>query len=153
MLHYHDFPLGSTGTLPPKRVTRNEVIAFAKEFDPQPMHLDASAAAASLLGSVAASGWHTCAMLMRMICDGFMLEAASEGGPGVNEVRWLKPVLPGDWLEATWTVTGARVSASHPGRGIVTLFYDVTRRSDGDSVMTAEYVHFIDVGNRDEGTG
>ena len=145
MLHYHDFPLGRTGTLPPKRVTRNEVIAFAREFDPQPMHLDDSAAAASLLGGIAASGWHTCAMLMRMICDGFMLETASQGGPGVKEVRWLKPVLPGDTLEASWTVVEARRSASDPGRGIVTLFYEVTRQADGEAVMTGEYVHFVGV--------
>ena len=147
MLHYHDFPLGRTGALPPKLVTLPEVLAFAEQFDPQPMHLDPAAAAASLLGGVAASGWHTCAMLMRMMCDGFLLNAASQGSPGLKEVRWLRPVLPGDTLEASWIVTGARVSASDPGRGIVTLFYEVTRQADGEAVMTGEYVHFIGVGD------
>jgi acyl dehydratase len=149
MLHFHDFPLGHSGTLPSKLVTRNEVIAFATEFDPQPMHLDEAAAAASLLGGIAASGWHTCAMLMRMMCDGFLLDTASMGSPGLKEVRWLKPVLPGDTLQATWIVTEARVSASDPKRGILTLFYEVTRQSDGASVMTGEYVHFVGVGEED----
>ena len=156
MLHYHDFPLHATGTLPPKLVTLPEILAFAEQFDPQPMHLDETAAAASLLGGIAASGWHTCAMLMRMMCDGFLLKTASMGSPGLNEVRWLKPVMPGDTLLATWTVTEARVSASDPGRGIVTLFCDVTRQADGESVMTGEYVHFIGVGEdgtRDSGLG
>jgi acyl dehydratase len=145
MLHYHAFPAGTTGTLPPKLVTREEVIAFALEFDPQPMHLDETVAAASLLGGIAASGWHSCAMLMRMICDGFLLDTASMGSPGLKEVRWLKPVMPGDVLDATWTVRDARLSVSRPGCGIVSIVYEVTRQADGESVMTWEYVHFMGV--------
>ncbi len=148
MLTFSSFPPGATGTLPPKLVTLPEVLDFAAEFDPQPMHLDPSVAAASLLGGIAASGWHSCAMLMRMICDGFLNDTASMGSPGVKDVRWLKPVMPGDVLCASWTVLDARLSASRPGCGIVSMFYEVTRQQDGEAVMTWEYVHFVGV--RDE---
>ncbi len=142
MHHLSSFPTGATGTLPPKLVTLPEVLAFAAEFDPQPMHLDTRAGAASLLGGVAASGWHSCAMLMRMICDGFLLDTASMGSPGLNEVRWLKPVMPGDTLTATWRVLESRVSASRPEMGVVRMFYDV-RRDDGKTVMTWDCVHLV----------
>ena len=142
MLHFEDFPVGQTRTLPPKRVTREEVIAFAAAFDPQPMHLDEAAAAKTLLGGIAASGWHTCAMLMRMICDGFLNDTAGLGSPGLSEVRWLKPVRPGDTLTASYRVTEARVSKSRPGLGVCRLVYDVAR-NDGETVMTWDCTHFF----------
>jgi acyl dehydratase len=142
MLHFEDFPVGRTGTLPAKRVAREEVLAFAGEFDPQPMHLDEAAAAKSLLGGIAASGWHTCAMLMRMICDGFLLETASLGSPGIAEVRWLKPVMPGNILTATWEVTEARRSKSKPEMGICRIAYRVNRE-DGVPVMTWDATHLL----------
>ena len=142
MLHFEDFPTGRTGTLPAKTVDRDEVLAFARQFDPQPMHLDDAAAARSLLGGIAASGWHSCAMLMRMICDGFLLQTASLGSPGLEEVRWLKPVLPGDVLSAAYEVKAARVSRSLPSKGVCRFFYTV-RRQDGDVAMTWDCTHFL----------
>ena len=79
-------------------VTREATLAFARDFDPQPFHLDDAAAAASLFGRLAASGWHTFAMAMRMMCDAYLLESSSLGSPGIDNLRWLKPVYPGDTL-------------------------------------------------------
>ncbi|HNK18183.1 MAG TPA: MaoC/PaaZ C-terminal domain-containing protein, partial [Piscinibacter sp.] len=85
---WEDFPAGSVREFGAKPVTRDAVIAFAAEFDPQPFHLDDEAAEASLFGRLSASGWHTCAMTMRMICDDHLLDAASLGSPGIDSLRW-----------------------------------------------------------------
>jgi acyl dehydratase len=124
-LYFEDFAPGSIAEFGPRSVTREEIIAFAAEFDPQPFHLDEDAARASMLGGLAASGWHTCSILMRMIYDGFLFESASMGSPGVDEVRWLAPVRPGDTLTIRRTVLDARVSRSKPDRGFVTLQFEV----------------------------
>lgn len=134
-LHFEDFIPGSIAEFGPRSVTREEIIAFAAEFDPQPMHLDEDAGRASMLGGLAASGWHTCSILMRMIYDGFLFESASMGSPGVDEVRWLAPVRPGDTLTTRRTVLEARVSNSKPDRGFVTLLFEVFNQA-GRSVMT-----------------
>ena len=94
-LHWEDFQPGAVAIYGPRLVTREEIVAFAAEFDPQPMHLDEAAASATLLGGLAASGWHTCCLLMRIIADGFVLDANSMGAPGVEEARWLRPLRPG----------------------------------------------------------
>ena len=134
-LHFEDFAPGSIAEFGSRSVTREEIIAFAAEFDPQPFHLDEEAARASMLGGLAASGWHTCAILMRMIYDGFLFESASMGAPGVDEVRWLAPVRPGDTLTMRRTVLEARVSNSKPDRGFVTLLFEVFNQA-GRLVMT-----------------
>src|SRR5215212_122334 len=97
-LTFEDFPPGHFGTFGPRRVTREEIIAFAAEFDPQPMHLDDEAASRSMLKGLSGSGWHLCAIMMRMMFDGYIGRTASLGSPGVNELRWLAPVRPGDDL-------------------------------------------------------
>ena len=135
MLTFASFPAGLTGSLPAKLVTREETLAFARAFDPQPMHLDDAAGAKSILGGISASGWHTCAILMRIICDGFLTNTASMGSPGIAEVRWLKPVKPGDTLAATYEVKEARLSAKRPEMGVCRFAYDM-RNQDGVSVMT-----------------
>ena len=142
MLTFSSFPTGTRGALPPKLVTRDEIMAFAREFDPQPFHLDEAAAAASLLGGLSASGWHTCAMLMRMIWDGILKDTASMGSPGLKEVRWLKPVRPGDTLTATYQVTDARLSKSRPDMGVCQFVYDL-KNQHGVSVMTWDATHFL----------
>jgi acyl dehydratase len=142
MLYFEDLPAGATRSFGHKLVTRDEVIAFAAEFDPQPMHLDEAAAAQSILGGLAASGWHSAAMLMRMICDEFLLNTASLGSPGLADLRWLKPVKPGDVLTARYTVKEARPSASKPGVGIVRMLYEVTNQSD-NIVMTWDCTHLF----------
>ncbi len=113
-LTFEDFPLGRFGTFGPRHVTRDEILAFAAEFDPQPMHLDEEAAAKSMLRGLSGSGWHLCSLMMRMMADGFITRAASLGSPGVDEVRWLSPLRPGDDLMLDVDVLEARTSKSRP---------------------------------------
>src|ERR1700681_1203829 len=120
-LSFEDFPPGHFGTFGPRHVSREEIIAFAAEFDPQPMHLDEEAASRSMLKGLSGSGWHLCSLMMRMMVDGFVGRSASLGSPGVNEVRWLAPLRPGDDLTLDVEVAEARVSRSRPETGIVTL--------------------------------
>jgi acyl dehydratase len=119
LLHYEDFHVDQSFPLGPYLVTREEVLDFALEFDPQDFHLDEEAAKASVLGGLAASGWHSCAMLMRMLCDGYLNRSAGMGSPGLSEVKWLKPVLVGETLTGTMTVLSARISKSRPEMGIL----------------------------------
>ncbi|SMX60748.1 conserved protein of unknown function [Bradyrhizobium sp. ORS 285] len=120
-LTFEDFPQGPFGSFGPRHVTRDEIIAFASEFDPQPMHLDEEAAKQSMLNGLSGSGWHLCSLMMRMMFDGFIGHTASLGSPGVNEVRWLSPLRPDDELMLDVEVIEARVSRSRPSTGIVTF--------------------------------
>jgi acyl dehydratase len=120
-LTFEDFPVGRFGTFGPRHVSREEIVAFAAEFDPQPMHLDEAAAAKTMLGGLAASGWHLCSLMMRMMFDGFIFRTASMGSPGVTEVRWLVPLRPGDEVTLEVDVEEARASRSRPEMGIVTV--------------------------------
>jgi acyl dehydratase len=132
-LTFEDFPVGRLGSYGPHHVTREEILAFAAEYDPQPMHLDEEAASKSMLKGLAGSGWHLGALMMRMLCDGFILRTASLGSPGVNELRWLAPFRPGDDLMLDVDVTEARVSKSRPETGIVT-FKAVMRNAAGEAL-------------------
>ena len=107
-LTFDDFQPGRFGTFGPRHVTREEMLAFAAEFDPQPMHLDEEAASRSMLKGLSGSGWHLCSIMMRMMFDGFIGRTASLGSPGVNEVRWLAPLRPGDDLMLDVDVVEAR---------------------------------------------
>lgn len=118
----------------PIQVTREAIIAFAQMYDPQPFHLDEAAAANSLLGGLAASGWQTAAFGMRLYYDGFVRHVASMGAPGVDEVRWVRPVRPGDSLNLVLTIGETRVSASKPDRGLVAVTLDI-RNGAGETVM------------------
>jgi acyl dehydratase len=120
-LFFEDFKPGHFGRFGPRHVTAEEIRAFAAEFDPQPMHLDEEAASRSLLKGLAGSGWHLCAITMRMMFDGFIGRTASLGSPGVNELRWLAPFRPGDDITLDVEVAEARVSKSRPTTGIVTF--------------------------------
>lgn len=132
--HWEDFQTGAVAVYGPRLVTREEIVAFAAEFDPQPMHLDEAAASATLLGGLGASGWHSCCLLMRMIADGFLLELASRGAPGVDEVRWLKPLRPGTQIRVRATVLDTRISNSRPEMGFVKFLYEVI--DEQDAVLT-----------------
>lgn len=133
--YWEDFRVGETVEFGGREVTREEIIEFASEYDPQPFHLDEEAARQSLLGGLAASGWHTCALAMRMMCDGFILDSASMGAPGVDEVRWRKPVYAGDVLSVRRTCLDRRVSNSRPGMGLTRFSYEIMNQK-GETVMT-----------------
>jgi acyl dehydratase len=132
-LTFEDFPPGRLGTFGPHHVSREDILAFAAEFDPQPMHLDEEAAKRSMLNGLAGSGWHLCSIMMRMMFDGFIGRTASMGSPGVNEVRWLAPLRPGDDLLLDIDVTEARLSRSRPATGIVT--FKATVRNTGGEML------------------
>jgi acyl dehydratase len=116
---------GAVASYGPRLVTREEIVAFAAEFDPQPMHLDEDAARASMLGGLSASGWHSCSVLMRMISDGFLLDSTFMGGFGVDEVRWLDPVRPDDRVTVRATVLETRASNSRPELGFVKILFEM----------------------------
>ncbi len=146
-LAFEDFKPGHLGQFGPRRVTREEILGFAAEFDPQPMHLDEEAASRSMLKGLSGSGWHLCSVIMRMMFDGFIGRTASLGSPGVNEVRWLAPLRPGDELMLDVEVTEARVSRSRPATGIVT-FKAVVSNAAGQALC--EMVSPIIVRRRDD---
>jgi len=134
-LHWEDFERGAVAVYGPRLVTREEIVAFAAEFDPQPMHLDEAAGAATLLGGLAASGWHSCSLLMRMICDGFVLNSTSMGAPGIDEVKWLKPLRPGTNVRVRATVLDVRESRSRPELGLVKFHFEML--DDAGAILTA----------------
>ncbi|MDH4988442.1 MaoC family dehydratase [Aminobacter anthyllidis] len=117
---YEDLGEGVVIDLGTKIVVAQEIIEFASEFDAQPFHLDEEAGKASILGGLSASGWHTCSMFMRMLCDALLLDSTSQGAPGIDYAKWKKPVLAGDVLGGKLTVLESRLSRSKPGLGFVT---------------------------------
>jgi acyl dehydratase len=129
-LQWEDFKPGAVAVYGPRLVTREEIVAFAAEFDPQPMHLDEQAASATMLGGLGASGWHSCCLLMRMIADGFILDSSSMGGPGVDEVRWLKPLRPGTRVRVRSTVLDTRASNSRLDMGLVKFMFEMMDEAD-----------------------
>lgn len=139
---FEDFEPGSVMSFGPHLVTRDEIIEFATEFDPQPMHLDDEAANRSMLKGLSGSGWHTCAIMMRMIYDGFLHESSSLGAPGVDEVRWVRPVRPDDELTIRITVLEKRDSGSRPKVGIVRFNLEMLNAKD-EIVMQSSYSGFF----------
>lgn len=145
-MHYEDFTEGRVFDLGTYQVTRDEVIAFASEFDPQPFHLDEAAAKSSVLGGLSASGWHNCAIMMRMICDGYLNDAAGMGSSGMDEVKWLKPVYAGETLTGTMTVVARRVSSKRPEMGILTCRWELFNLA-GEKKVEQTGVNFMRVRN------
>ena len=135
--YWEDLFVGKVIELGPREVSREEIIEFARRYDPQPFHTDEAAAKNSIYGGLIASGWHTCAMMMRMVYDGLLVHAASLGSPGVDAVRWLKPVRPGDMLRARMTIVESRPSSSKPDRGVIKAKWEVSNQKD-ELVMTME---------------
>ena len=129
-LYWEDFTTGQVAEYGPQEVSAEDIKAFAAEFDPQPMHLDEEAARATMVGGLCASGWHTCAIMMRIAADGFILESSSMGATGCEEVKWLAPVRPGDRLRVRVEVLDTRPSASRPGMGFVNARFDVLNAED-----------------------
>jgi acyl dehydratase len=124
-LHWEDFIPGTVAEYGPRLITREEIVAFAAEFDPQPMHLDEAAAAQSMLGGLSASGWHSCCLLRRIITDGFLSRSKFLGVAGIEEVRWVAPVRPGTNLTVRATVRGTRASEDRPELGFVDFLFEM----------------------------
>lgn len=131
---FEDLPPGLTLEFPGPTVTAEEIVAFAQRYDPQPFHVDEAAAKRSLFGRLAASGWHTAALAMRMACEGYLLDSSSLGSPGLDELKWTKPVHAGDTLRLKVTVLEAKPSRSKPDRGAVRSRWDVFNQH-GELVM------------------
>ena len=134
---FEDFTPGRSFPLGPKVVTADEIFEFALEFDPQPMHLSEEAGKASILGGLAASGWHTCGMLMRMTVDSYINNSTSQAGLGIDFVEWKKPVLAGDTLSGTSTVMDQRRSTSRPDTGVIKLRHELQNQR-GETVCVVE---------------
>ncbi len=137
MLTFHDLIPGQTTILGSKTVSEEEILRFAEEFDPQPFHIDASAAAMSPFGGLIASGWHTCSIAMRLLVEGVLKNSTSMGSPGVEQIRWVKPVRPGDTLTVSVTVLESKPSTSRPDRGTVKIRTEATNQH-GEQVMWME---------------
>ena len=137
LLHFEDFHVGRHFDLGTHALTQDEMIGFAREYDPQPQHIDPEAARHGMLGGLIASGWHLCALSMRMLVDGLFSRATSLGSPGVDEVQWRRPARPGDVLSLEAKVLETRSSASKPDRGFVRFEVDMTRGGDRVMVWTA----------------
>jgi acyl dehydratase len=125
MLHYEDFHEGLVIPFGTYHLTREEVIEFAREFDPQPFHLDEAAAKLSVLGGLSASGWHTCAIIIRLATDAYVNNSATMASNGMDEVKWLKPVHAGETLTGRLTIVSRRRSASKPDRGILKCCWEL----------------------------
>jgi len=133
--YFEDFIPGSVIPLGQRTVTEEEIIHFAQQFDPQSFHVDKEAAKASIFGGVIASGWHTCSMIMRMVVDGFIADSSSMGSPGVDEVRWILPVRPGDTLTVSAETVSVKPSSSKPDRGVVNTVWKAVNQN-GQLVCT-----------------
>ena len=132
-LHFEDFAPGQVYALGTRRVTEDEMVAFAREWDPQPFHVDPEAAKSSVFGGLIASGWQTGAIWMRMYVD-TMLGSAARGSPGIEELRWLAPVRPGDTLTGSLTVLDTAASERDPTRGTIRIRAELVNQ-DGVTVM------------------
>jgi acyl dehydratase len=141
--HFEDLALGESIALGSVTVTRDMIFEYAREFDPLPFHLDEAAAKRSLLGGLAASGWQTGALTLKMLGDGFLNHIASAGGLGFSKLKWRKPVMVDDTISARATISALRRSASHPDRGIVTLDLVVTNQK-GVEVMTMSLANLVE---------
>lgn len=135
MLYFEDFPAGRVDESAPRTITREEMVEFARKYDPQPFHLDDEAAKKTIFGGLIGSGWLTVSVMMRLLWDTMLKDVVSLGSPGSDEVRWLKPVRPGDTLRARFTVVEAIPSRSKPDRGVVKTFTEMLNQH-GEVVMT-----------------
>ncbi|TKC80064.1 MaoC family dehydratase [Trinickia terrae] len=134
-ISYEDFEVGTTVEVGTHTFTADEIVRFAEQYDPQPFHIDETAAKASPFGGLIASGWHTCSVMMGLIVRNHLNGSTSMGSPGVEEIRWIKPVRVGDTIRMTNSVLDKRVSESRPDRGIVTIQWAGINQA-GETVVT-----------------
>jgi acyl dehydratase len=134
MRYFEDFGEGQVFELGEQRVTESEILEFGRRFDPQPFHVDPEGARKTLFGGLIASGWHTGSIYMGLLVRGLLADTSSLGSAGIDEMRWLKPVRPGDTLRARMTVTAIKPSERHPGRGTVFTLGELFNQ-EGERVM------------------
>jgi acyl dehydratase len=137
MIWWEDFKVGERSEMGRHTFSAEEIVAFAKQFDPQPFHTDPEAARASAFGGLIASGWHTCAIGMRLMVEQYIGRTVSLGSPGIEDIRWFKPVRAGDTLTYSRTVTESRASASRAGVGLVKHRWEAVNQ-EGETVLTME---------------
>lgn len=140
--YWEDFPIGSVTEYGGVTLSKEDIVRFAKEFDPQPFHIDEEAAKHSQFGGLIASGWHTCSLMMQRYAVDYLSPASSLASPGMDELRWLQPVRPGDALAVRVTIESARASDSKPDRGVVRSLIEVLNQR-GEPVMTMRAVNMI----------
>jgi acyl dehydratase len=128
--YFEDFTPGRRYEAGSVSVSEEEILAFARQYDPQSFHVDPEAARASIYGGLIASGWHTGSIYMSLLVRGLLHDAASLGSAGIDEMRWLKPVRPGDVLKARMTVTSLKPSSKHPDRGTVFTLGELFNQND-----------------------
>jgi acyl dehydratase len=136
MRYFEDLQTGEAVTLGSHTITRVEIVKFARQFDPQPFHLNDEGARASIYGGLIASGWHTVSLMARLIVDGWVKDTAGMGSPGVEELRWLVPVRPGDTLTASIAILELTSSARRPDRGVARSLCEL-RNQRGEVVVRA----------------
>ncbi|WP_144108293.1 MaoC family dehydratase [Paraburkholderia sp. BCC1886] len=134
-LSFEDMVVGSVTEIGKHTFTRDEIVAFAEQYDPQPFHVDEAAAVESPFGGLVASGWQTCSIMMGLLVRNVLAGSTSMGSPGIDDIRWLKPVRVGDTLTMTNAVLDKRVSASKPDRGIVSTQWEGVNQH-GETVVT-----------------
>ena len=142
--HWEDIEVGKPQVYGAYEVTKDEIFAFANAYDPQPHHIDEEAAKLSLVNGLCASGWHTCAMFMRLLYDGMLADAAALGGASIDEVKWKKPVRPGHILKARSVCLDKRVMRSRTGVGICRMHHEIFNQHD-ELLMEVDNSFFIAV--------
>lgn len=133
--YFEDFKVGQPIDLGSCVVSEEEIVRFAEQFDPQPFHIDPAAAAQSIYGGIIASGWHTCSLMMRQVVKGVFGEAAGLGSPGIDQIRWIRPLRGGDSLHVVMTVLEVRPSGSKPDRGVIKMLWEASNQH-GEAIAT-----------------
>jgi acyl dehydratase len=142
MLYFEDLNIGQKISIGPISVSEEEIIEFAKKFDPQPFHVDAMKAKDSLFGSLCASGWHTCSLHMKMLYDGLLVNLASLGSPGMNEIRWIKPLFPNDTITGELNIISKTPSRSKPSIGSMIMDSKVFNKKK-ELIMTMQSISIV----------
>lgn len=150
MMFFEDFAVGDTARTASITVSHDDIIAYASRYDAQDFHTDPEAAKSSFIGTLIASGWHSCALLMRLIAEDFLLESASMGAPGIEEIKWLRPVKPGDRLSARRTVLETKASRSRPEMGLTRFRFELLNQHDEPVLDQTNWIMF---GRRGSGAG
>lgn len=142
MLQFEDFTVGETHSFGSIAVSQEDLVAFASRYDAQDFHVDPEAAKSSFVGGLIGSGWHSCALLMRLIAEDFLLDSTGMGAPGIDEIKWLRPVFPGDTLHGRRTVLETKASRSRPEMGLVRFRCELLNQRDEPVMEQTNWIMF-----------